>query len=125
MTLYQTGERTTALSGADLRGKRYHIVKRDANNNFVLASAATDIIAGVLDYEPRRAEDAVDVVLINGTGSFKVKAGGTIAKDALLTTNASGQAVTASTGNRVFGRARTAAVSGDIVEFDKLDTVAA
>ncbi|WP_225535662.1 hypothetical protein [Tsukamurella tyrosinosolvens] len=124
MTLYQPGERTTALSGADLRGKRYHLVKRDASNNFVLAAAATDIVAGVLDYEPRRAEDAVDVVLANGTGTFKVKAGGVITKEALLTSDANGQAVVAAAGNRVFGRARTAAVAGDIVEYDKLETVA-
>lgn len=124
MALYQPGERTTALTGADLRGKRYHVVKRDANNNFVLSAAGTDQHAGVLDYEPRRAEDAVDVVLVNGTGSFKVKAGGAIAKNDLLTANASGQAVKATTGDNVFGRACVAAVSGDIFEYMKLERVA-
>lgn len=125
MATVQPGERYTALSGADLRGKRYHIVKFDANANVVLATSGADTILGVSDYEPRTATDAVDVVLANGAGTFKVKTATNLAANVLLTANASGQAVLATTGQKVFGRTLRASVAGEIAEYYKLDTVAA
>lgn len=119
MTTFQSGARYSAAAAADFTGKRYTIVKTDANGNIVAASAATDAILGVIDNEPISGRTA-DVVLINSEGTFKVKAGGTIAKDAYLTSDGNGNAVaTTSTGNRVFGRAVKAAVSGDVVEYIK------
>lgn len=126
MTTFREGAYDSREAGADLSTKQYFIVKTDANGKYVLAAAATDNIRGVLANAPKLGESA-DVTNINGAGTFKVIAGGTIAKDALLTSNASGQAVTATQtaggtqpSVRVFGRARAAAVSGDIVEYDKL-----
>ena len=119
MATITLGERLSAPAGADLTGKRYHIVKEDANNNIVLATAATDNIVGVLDSEGKLG-DTVDVVLLNGHGTFKVKTSGAIAKDAFLTANASGQAIsTTTTGNRVIGRARRASVTGEVAEYIK------
>lgn len=117
MTTFQQGPRYSAAAAADFTGKRYTIVKTDSNGNVVSASAATDAILGVIDNEPVSGRTA-DVVLINSEGTFKVKAGGTIAKDAYLTSDSNGAAVaTTTTGNRVFGRALTSAVSGDIVQY--------
>jgi hypothetical protein len=125
MATVQPGERYTALSGADLRGKRYHIVKLDANQDVVLATAGADVLFGVLDYEPRTARDSVDVVMCNGAGTFKVKTATNLAANVLLTANANGQAVLATTGQKVFGRTLRASVAGEIAEYYKLDTVAA
>ncbi|MDQ0825416.1 hypothetical protein QFZ60_001589 [Arthrobacter sp. B2I5] len=124
MATVQPGERYTALTGADLRGKRYHIVKFDSNCNIVLASAGSDTLIGVLDYEPRTAVDSVDVVLANGAGTFKVKTATNLAAGVLITANANGQAVLATTGQKVIGRTLRASVAGEIAEYYKLDTVA-
>lgn len=119
MTTFRQGDYDSREAGADLSTKQYFIVKTDANGKYVLAAAATDAIRGVLVNAPKLGETA-DVATINGSGTFKVVAGGTIAKDAYLTSDASGKAVaTTTTGNRVFGRAVAAAVSGDIVEYIK------
>lgn len=126
MTTFRDGSYDTREAGADLSAKLYHIAKTDANGKYVVAAANTDNIRGVIA-TAGKAGESVDVANLNGPGSFKVIAGGTIAKDALLTSDANGRAVTAvqSTAGaqptiRVFGRARAAAVAGDIVEYDKI-----
>lgn len=119
MATYQPGDRFNAPAGADLSTKRYHIVKLDSSGNVVLATAATDAILGVLDNAPVSGATA-DVVLINGQGTFKVKTGGVISKDAYITTNGSGVAIATTTaGNRVIGRAVATTASGDIAEYIK------
>ena len=119
MTSFRQGDYDSREAGADLSTKQYYVVKTDSNGKYILATAATDAIAGVLVNAPKLGETA-DVANINGSGTFKVLAGGTIAKDASLTTDANGKAIaTTTTGNRVFGRAVAAAVSGDIVEYRK------
>ncbi|WP_064444439.1 DUF2190 family protein [Rhodococcus sp. YH3-3] len=117
---YQPGDRYTAVAGADLTGKRYHIAKLDANGEVVLAAAATDNILGVLDNEVKKGGVA-EVVLANGQGTFKVKAANAvIAKDAFITTDASGKAVATTTaGNRVIGRAVRAGVANEVIEYVK------
>lgn len=119
MANYVDGSYGSYEAGADLTGKQYHVVKTDANGKVVLATAASDAILGVLETVGKSGE-TVSVAFLNGSGTYKVKAGGTIAKDAYLTTNASGQAVATTTvGNRVFGRAVTSAVANDVVEYVK------
>lgn len=121
MTAFQSGERYSAPAGADFTGKRYYIVKLDSSGNVVLASAATDAILGVIDNEPKTGRTA-DVVLLNGTGTFKVKTGGNISKDAYITTDGNGKAIaTTTTGNRVIGRAVRDSSSGDVAEYVKLN----
>lgn len=106
-------------AAADLSTKKNYIVKLDASGNVVLAAAATDAILGVLANAPK-LNDTADVALVNGDGTFLVVAGGTITKDAYLTTNSSGQAIaTTSAGDRVIGRALTAAVTGDVLQYVK------
>ncbi|MET4003863.1 hypothetical protein ABIB48_002601 [Arthrobacter sp. UYCu511] len=119
MTAFQTGERTTRIAGEDLTGKRYQLVKLDANEKVVLASAATDAILGVLDTDAK-AGDVVDVVLLNGVGTFKVRLAANTVKDAYLTSDANGKAVLTSTaGDRVFGRLIRAGKAGEIAEYIK------
>lgn len=119
MTTFRQGDYDSREAGADLSTKAGYIVKTDANGKYVLASAATDAIRGVLVNAPKLAETA-DVALVNGAGSFKVVAGGTIAKDAYITSDANGKAIATTTaGNRVIGRAVAAAVAGDVVEYIK------
>lgn len=119
---FTDGDHYAAKSAADLSTKRFFVVKTDANGKVVLSSAATDKHLGVLADGGRVSGDNVDVQLINGSGSYKVIAGGTIAKDDYLTSDANGKAVaTTNAGDRVFGQAVTAAASGAQVEYIKKD----
>ena len=119
MAVYTENDRITAPAGVDLTGKRYCLVKEDANNNIVLATAATDNILGVLDSEGKLG-DSVDVVLINGGGTFKVKLSAAVTAGASITATTGGLAVaTSTTGNRVFGKARRAGVANEVTEYLK------
>lgn len=122
MTAFRDGGYDTGVAAAVLAENL--IVKRDSNSKLVLATAGTDDIAGVVEKGATKVRALVSFARVNGQGSFKVRAGATIAKGALLTAGTGGKAVTATTGNRVFGVAKTAAVSGDVVEYEKVDRVA-
>lgn len=124
MATYTEGDRYSVETAADLSQKQYHIVKTDSNGKLVLASAATDNILGVIDDGGRKLGDTADVVLINGGGTFKVKLGAGVSKDALLTADSNGQAVsTTSEDAKVFGRALAAGNSGDVIEYLKMNDV--
>lgn len=126
------GNYISALAGADLHASAHLIVKLNATNQAILATAATDDIVGVLEEVQQASASttsggACSIATINGDGTGEVIAGASIAKGALLTTNGSGQAVTATqtAGGlqptvRVFGRARYAANSGDLFEYEKI-----
>lgn len=94
----------------------YTIVKVGANDHGALAaSAVSDFIIGVTGSVSAASGERVDVIM---DGIATVTYGGTVARGALLTTNASGQAVTAApsagTNNRVLGIAMVSGVSGDL-----------
>lgn len=121
MATHTEGNYLSRAAGADLSAKQYYIVKTDASGNIVLAAAGTDKILGVLNNAPKNT-DTADVAVISGNGTGKVIAGGSIAKDAYLTSDASGKAVATTTGGDiVFGRALAAASSGDVFEYLKLN----
>lgn len=117
---YQPGDKYTAVAGADLSAKQYHIVKLDSDGEVVLASAATDAILGVLANAPK-AGAVAEVELLNGSGTFKVKAANAIiSKDAYITADADGKAVaTTTSGNRVIGRAVRTNVANQVIEYVK------
>lgn len=123
MSTFTDGPRFSATTAADLSTKQYFLAKTDANGKLVLASAATDAIIGVIEDGGRKSGDTATVQLLNGQGTYLVSASGAISKDAYLTSDANGQAVATTTGgNRVFGRALTAASAlGDIIEYVKLN----
>jgi hypothetical protein len=119
--MYNPGEEYSAVSAADLSEKKGYLCKTDSSGNIVLAAAATDAILGVIADGGRQSGDTVSVMLINGTGTYKVVSGASFSKDAYLTTDGSGKAIgTTSSGNRVFGRAVRAATGADqVVEYVK------
>jgi hypothetical protein len=82
-------------AGADLSSSQYQLVKMSSEGTVVLATAASDNILGVL-LEGAKQGDRVSVGMLNGDGTYYVKAGAAITAGALLTSNASAKAVTAS-----------------------------
>jgi hypothetical protein len=93
----------------------YTIVKAGASGGVVPAAAATDKVLGVSTDVDSPLNSTADVQF---DGIVFVKAGGTVAQGDLLTSDASGHAVTAApsagTNNRLAGIALEAAVSGDV-----------
>ena len=114
MTMRNQGLIKTFNAGGAIA--RSLIVKFGADERTVVAgAAATDKLIGVADDVAAVSGDPVDVVL---SGVATVRYGGTVAFGDLLTSDASGQAVTAApaTGanNRIIGVAMVSGVSGDL-----------
>lgn len=87
-----------------------------SSGTVVVATAATDKIIGVTQGAYKVGETAT-IKLRSGAGTYKVKAGGTIAVGDRLTSNGSGQLIATTTAaNEVVGFALEAGSSGDFVE---------
>lgn len=92
----------------------FRIVKVDATDDTVAqAAAAADLSIGIVEAVAPAAGERCDVVM---AGLADVTLGGTVARGAMVTSDAQGRAVTATTGNRAIGVARVSGVVGDVVE---------
>lgn len=105
------------LAGVDLTQNQFTAVKHHGTatvDRVIAIAAATDLPLGVLQNAPAQGEES-EVVL---TGIAKLKAGGTIARDDLLTIAADGRFVKATPGTDttkyVVGRALESAVANQI-----------
>jgi hypothetical protein len=98
---------------ADMSAKRYHIVRLVAGSGCNIASlATTSAIAGVLINDPKSTETAA--IAYSGIG--KVTAGGAVTDNVFITTDSSGRATAAGSGDMVIGRALQAAgATGEII----------
>jgi hypothetical protein len=93
------------VAGADLSASQHLFVVVNASGKAVVAGAGV-AIDGVLQNNPAADQAAT----VWGLGSVsKVVAGAAVAAGALVTPNASGQAITAVSGNYIAGRALNAA----------------
>lgn len=109
----------TFKSAEDLSAKRYHIVVAsgsafgEINPTIGQALAATNTnIVGVLVTDPSSAQFGTVVY----DGKCKVTAGGAITVGVTITTNGSGRAAAAASGDMVIGRALEAGVTdGDVI----------
>lgn len=108
-------QRDAAIAGADLSNSLYRFCVKNTSKQVVLAGAGAEVV-GVI-YETAVAGRPATFALA-GTGSIvKVEAGAAVAVNAKVMSNASGQAVTATSGNAAVGLARSsAAAAGDIIE---------
>lgn len=109
-------EAFTAKASADLSGKLYHIVRFAGEglvNQASHSAAAPDVgIAGVLQNKP----EANQAATVGYFGESKVVAGGSLTAGKWITTNGSGRATAAASGDVVIGRAlTTAANDGEVV----------
>lgn len=106
------GQDLPLVAGADLSSDTYKFVVLDADNKAVLSGAAATDIVGVLQNAPAAEDDAAAV---RGVGYAKVILGGTVAKGAFVTSDASGLAVTAGAAEVFAGKAVTGGVAGDAI----------
>lgn len=105
----------SGVAGEAMTDKLHYIVQLDATGKIEIGEGATDLLVGVLKNKPAAGAAALYQFL----GTAKVKAGGTIAVGAWVTSDTAGKAVATTTdGDIVIGRyiGRAAAADGDIIE---------
>ncbi len=90
----------------------YRFVKLSADGTVITAAAATDPIIGATDELATVSGDRADVIL---AGIATLKAGGIIARGALVTSDTTGKAVTASEDDRNAGIALVTAAANDLI----------
>jgi len=110
MAVMQSRDTRTFIAGEDLSSAQFKFVTLESDGQVDLADAA--------------GENAIGVCLVGGTagravtvavsGKVMVTSGGTIAAGAQIQTDASGDALTAATGDVVLGYALESAVDGQI-----------
>lgn len=109
----------TLKANGDLSAKQWHIMRLSAAGVVDQASNAAagfNVGAiGVLENKPAAANRSATLVV---GGVSKVVAGGAINTNVLLTTNGSGRAAAATSGQLVIGRAlEAAAADGDVISY--------
>lgn len=108
----QNQVRHTYEVSADLTGNEYRFVELDGSDQLQLVGTAGNFGVVLEDPKDTQGEEATVIVW----GKAAVEAGESIAAFDAITTNASGQAVTAgTTGDKVVGVALEAGDSGDLV----------
>lgn len=112
MSAYQNVETLTFEAGADLSAGQYHFVKL-SSGQVVLCSVIGEDAVGVLFDKPAAQGRAGKVAI---AGIVKVTAGAAVAQDALVMTNASGRAITATATNVALGTAlKAASADGEVI----------
>lgn len=100
------------VAAADLSGSQYAAVTLDGNGKAVLATTAGEVCVGVLQNDPRAGETAQ----VRVYGVTMVKAGAAVTPGQLVSNDASGLAVPATTGQVALGIALDgAAGAGQII----------
>ena len=110
----------TLLAAADLRSSQYRAVVVNSSGRAALAGAAARDV-GILQNSPNTGEAGT----VMWDGVSKVVAAAAITAGALVATNASGQVITATTGQASCGVARTAAGgANEIISVQLMSSVA-
>lgn len=112
MTQFIQAFHRSFLAATDIAAYRV-VTLNSADNTVEIANAATDVPVGITG----AAVTSGDPVRVHWLGSHIAEAGAAVAKGALLTADSQGRVVTASTGNKVVGRAlEAAAAAGGLIE---------
>ncbi len=93
-------------ASGDLSAAQHHCVNIDGNGQVAVVSGSGDDVAAILQNDPSAQ---VNEASLMKTGISKVVAGAAVVVGVLVMSNASGRAITATSGQVVFGRALEAA----------------
>lgn len=111
MAVMQSRDTRTFEAGEDLSSHQFKFVTLESDGQVDAADSAGERALGVLLNKPDAAGKAATVAM---TGKVMVEAGAAVTAGAQLQTNASGEAITAATGDVVMGYALEDAVDGQI-----------
>jgi hypothetical protein len=104
----------TAEAAADLSTKQYHFVAYNSSSQVASVASAGAEADAVLQDKPAAQGRACSIAI---SGVSKVVASAAITAGAAVTSNNAGRAQTATTGNRVLGKAlESASAAGDVIK---------
>jgi len=101
MAVTQSRDTRSLIAGEDLSSSQFKFVTLESDGQVDLADAAGERCFGVLENDPASGEEATVVV----SGQTRITCGGTVAAGAQLQTDASGDAITAASGDVSMGYA--------------------
>ena len=110
MAVMQSRDTRTFIAGEDLSSAQFKFVTLESDGQVDLADAAGERAIGVLLNEPTSGKAATVAM----TGKVMVVAGAAVTAGAALQTDASGDAITAASGDYVMGYALEDAVDGQV-----------
>lgn len=113
MSFYNSCKTTTATGSVDLTDKGYHFVERFAGGKVRPVGTAGARVTGVVA-EGTIADQASTITVPDG-GVSQVILGATVGAGVQVSSNATGQAITAATGHWIAGTTVEGGVAGDIV----------
>ena len=116
MAVMQSRDNRTFIAGEDLSSAQFKFVTLESDGQVDLADSAGENAIGVCIV----GAGAGKAVTVTVSGSVMVTAGGTIAAGAAVQTDASGDALTAATGDVILVYAREAGVDGQIIEIEMI-----
>ena len=103
----------TIPAGGDLSASQYRFVQVASDGQCDIVAGAGLDATGVLQNAPDAAGKASEIAI---AGRVKVVAGGTVASGALVQSDASGDALLATTGDFVLGQCLIGGAVGEVIE---------
>ena len=110
----QSRDTRTFVAGESLAAAQFKFVTLESDGQVDLADSAGERCIGVCINDPASGEAATVVM----SGKVMITAGGTIAAGAQLQTDASGDAITAASGDVSMGYALEAGVDGQVIAME-------
>jgi hypothetical protein len=114
MAVMQSRDTRTFVAGESLAAAQFKFVTLESDGQVDLADSAGERCIGVCINDPASGEAATVVM----SGKVMITAGGTIAAGAQLQTDASGDAITAASGDVSMGYALEAGVDGQVIAME-------
>lgn len=114
MAVMQSRDTRSFVAGESLAAAQFKFVTLESDGQVDLADSAGENCIGVLLNNPAAGEAATVAI----SGKVMVTSGGTIAAGAAIQSDASGDALTAASGDYVMGYALEAAVDGQIMAIE-------
>lgn len=113
MSAMEQVQSITLEAGADLSAGQFKFVLVASDGQVDLVASAGGDADGVLLNDPDAAGKAATVAY---AGRVKVVAGGTVAAGAKVQSDASGDAITAASGDHVLGKCLVGGADGELIE---------
>ena len=111
MAYYDNQKCVSFEAGSDLSAYQFQFMAMSADGQ-IDRSGAGAYAVGVLQNEPSAAGRAAEVAI---NGKMQVKCGGAVTAGGPVASDASGQAVDATTGDIILGEAMEAGASGEVI----------
>lgn len=110
MAVANLGVVVSRTAGEDLTGAQFRFVK--SSDGTIVKAGAGEGALGVLQDKP---DDTQGAAVALGSCFTKISAGAAIAVDAEVMSDGNGQAITATTGNRILGRVLEVAGAANVI----------